>query len=100
MLLDGLYEILNADETEANVKLCDEGHALFKAHFPSNPILPGFVHLDIIEDVFNVQLSGIKKAKFSALVHPGATLTYKKVHTKVKVFLDETEVAQFALSFL
>jgi len=100
MLLDGLYKVINVSENEATVELCDEKHAVFKAHFPSNPILPGFVHLDIIEDAFELQLSGVKKAKFSALVHPRAILTYKKVNTNVKVFLEEVEVAQFALSFL
>ncbi|SFV68561.1 hypothetical protein MNB_SM-4-1424 [hydrothermal vent metagenome] len=96
MLLDGLYEVLNRGENEASVKLSDESHPVFKAHFPQNPILPGFVHLDIIEDVFEMEITAIKKAKYSALILPTQTLVYKRDKNRIKVFMQENEVATFS----
>jgi len=96
LLLDGLYEVLNRGENEASVKLSDESHPVFKAHFPQNPILPGFVHLDIIEDVFEMEITAIKKAKYSALILPTQTLVYKRDKNRIKVFMQENEVATFS----
>jgi len=96
LLLDGLYAVLKKEENEASIKLSDATHPVFKAHFPQNPILPGFVHIDIIEDVFDVNVQGIKKAKYRALVSPKEILIYKKENTKVKAFVDEEEVASFS----
>ena len=78
MLLDGLYSVISVDETEAKVLLSDENHPVFKAHFPSKPILPGFVHLEIISDVIDTEITGVKKAKYNSLVLPSQTLKYIK----------------------
>ena len=95
MLLDGLYTVLNANEIQASVLLSDENHPVFKAHFPSKPILPGFVHLEIISDVFNIEISGVKKAKFTNLVLPSQTLQYTKNANKITVTCDAKDVASF-----
>lgn len=95
MLIDGLYTVLNANETEASVLLSDEDHPIFKAHFPSNPILPGFVHLEIISDVFNIEIKGVKKAKFTNLVLPSQTLQYIKNANKIIVTCNAKDVASF-----
>jgi len=95
MLLDGLYTILDASETEASVLLSDESHPIFKAHFPSNPILPGFVHLEIISDIFNIEIKGVKKAKFNNLVLPSQTLQYIKNANKITVTCNTKDVASF-----
>lgn len=97
MLLDGFYEVIQTNENEVFVKLCDATHKVFQAHFPDKPILPGFVHLDIIEDVFNIEIIGIKKAKYSALVFPSQTLQYIRSDDKIKVICEEKEVATFIL---
>jgi len=95
MLLDGLYTLINAEKSEAKILLCDASHPIFKAHFPSNPILPAFTHIEIIADVFDLDISSIKKAKFSSVVTPKSELLYKKEDRKVKVFCEETLVATF-----
>ena len=97
MLLDGLYTILNENETEVSVLLSDEDHPVFKAHFPSKPILPGFVHLEIISDVFNIEINGVKKAKFTNLVIPSQTLQYIKNGNKIAVTCNSKDVASFAI---
>ena len=98
MLLDGLYEVLEKSEAQARVKLSDASHPIFKAHFPENPILPGFVHLDIIEDVFDFKIAEIKKAKYSSLVLPQEELVYKKEKNRIKIFSHNKEVANFLLA--
>jgi len=78
MLLDGLYTVIEKDDYTARVILADNMHPIFQAHFPSKPILPGFVHLEIISILFNVEIIKIKKAKFLDLVLPSQELTYSK----------------------
>jgi len=95
MLLDGLYRVLNANEREAGVLLSDENHPIFQAHFPLRPILPGFVHLEIISDIFNIEINGVKKAKFTNLVLPSQTLQYIKNGNKIAVTCNNKDVASF-----
>ena len=95
MLLDGLYTVLDVSEREGNILLSDENHPVFKAHFPSRPILPGFVHLEIISDIFKLEIKGVKKAKFTNLVLPSQTLQYIKNANKITVTCDTKDVASF-----
>ena len=97
-MLEGLYSVISADETSAQVLLSDENHPVFKAHFPQNPILPGFVHLEIIADVFQLELKGVKKAKYSAIIHPSQTLQYIKNANKITVTCNNKDVASFSLT--
>jgi len=97
MLLDALYTVLRVDENSAEVLLSDAEHPVFKAHFPEKPILPGFVHLDIISDVFNLEILGVKKAKYSEIVHPSQTLQYIKNANKIVVTCNDKDVASFSL---
>jgi len=94
-MLEGLYSVLNADEISAEVLLSDENHPVFQAHFPSKPILPGFVHLEIISDVFNIDIIGVKKAKYTNLVLPSQTLQYIKNANKITVTCNSKDVASF-----
>ena len=96
-MLEGLYKVLNADENSAEVLLSDENHPVFKAHFPQKPILPGFVHLEIISDVFKLQIQGVKKAKYTELVLPSQTLQYIKNANKITVKSSDKDVASFTL---
>ena len=95
MLLDGLYTIVEKSVNKGSVVLSDASHPVFKAHFPSNPILPGFIHLEIIEELFDIQITGIKKAKYSALVLPSERLDYIKENKKIEVTCNKKEVASF-----
>jgi 3-hydroxyacyl-[acyl-carrier-protein] dehydratase len=95
LLLDGLYTIVEKSSQKGTVLLSDASHPIFEAHFPSNPILPGFVHLEIIEELFDIQITGIKKAKYSALVLPSERLDYIKENKKVVVTCNNKEVASF-----
>jgi len=95
--LDDLYTINRLSEIEVEVFLSDENHPIFKAHFPNNPILPGFIHLEIISDIFNVNIIGVQKAKFNELVLPSQNLFYFKSANKITVKRDEKIIASFSL---
>ncbi len=97
MLLDGLFEVLNKDKSQATVALSDQEHPIFKAHFPSNPILPGFVHFEIASALFDIEITTIKKAKFTEMVLPEQILEYKRDGSKFTVLCESKEVATFLL---
>ncbi|RLA77022.1 MAG: hypothetical protein DRG78_18005 [Epsilonproteobacteria bacterium] len=97
MLCDNLYNVDFKDTHRAIITLCDENHPIFKAHFPSQPILPGFIHFEIVADIFELDITAIKKAKFTKIITPLQTLTYEKNSNKFKVFCEDAEVASFSL---
>ena len=96
-MFNGLYEVISKSETEALIKLSDKTHPVFKAHFPMHPILPGFVHFEIIADVFDLEIVSIKKTKFMHLITPKQVLHYKRNANKFSVICEDKEVASFTL---
>ncbi len=97
MLSKNLYTIDLVTEDKATITLCDETHPIFKAHFPSYPILPGFMNFDIVEELFNIKITTIKKAKFLKTVTPNKTLTYERNKKSFKVICENEVVASFSL---
>jgi 3-hydroxyacyl-[acyl-carrier-protein] dehydratase len=97
MLTKNLYSIEYKDEFKAIIKLCDENHPIFKAHFPTNPIMPGFTNFEIISEVFGEKINSIKKAKFLKLIKPNQTLTYNKNKNNYKVSCEDEIVASITL---
>ena len=97
MLKKDLYKIDYTDETKATITLCDETHPLFKAHFPTKPILPGFMNFDIIEELFSIKITTVKKAKFLKTIEPNQIITYEKNKNNFKVFCEDEVVASFSL---
>jgi 3-hydroxyacyl-[acyl-carrier-protein] dehydratase len=92
-----LYKIDFVDETKAIITLCDENHPLFKAHFPTKPILPGFLNFEIVEELFSLKVTAVKKAKFLKTVEPNQTLTYERNKNSFKVHCKDELVASFSL---
>ena len=97
MLRDKLYEVLYKDENKAIVKLSNKDHPLFKAHFPTMPILPGYIHFEIVADLFDININTIKKAKFLKTISPEQTVVYEKNTNKYRVYSKDEEVANFTL---
>ena len=97
MLLNNLYTIEFKNESKVIVKLSNEEHPVFKAHFPDKPILPGFVHFDIVSDTFNIHLTTIKKAKFIKIALPSQILVYEKNNNKFTVSCNDKEIASFSI---
>lgn len=97
MLTDDLYSVEFKDDNKAIIKLSDSNHPVFKAHFPTNPILPGFINFDIISELFNLEITKIKKAKFIKIIKPNQILTYEKKGNNFKVFCENENVISFTL---
>lgn len=90
--------ILNKDSNSCVVKFSDSEHPVFKAHFPSNPILPGFLLVDILSHIFNLRIIKIKKAKFILGIYPNETITfqleYRSCDLKVVIQREDKKVAE------
>ena len=97
MLTDKLYVIQSRDDSMGVVKLSDAEHPVFKAHFPSQAILPGFMHFEIVSQLFDLEITTIKKAKFLKPALPEHVLIYKKDNNKFRVLCEEEEIASFSL---
>ncbi|NOQ31633.1 MAG: hypothetical protein GQ570_10975 [Helicobacteraceae bacterium] len=59
-----------------SVKLASCEHELFKAHFPTQPLLAGFLLIDIVASVLKDEVSKIKVAKFIAPIFPEDVIVY------------------------
>jgi 3-hydroxymyristoyl/3-hydroxydecanoyl-(acyl carrier protein) dehydratase len=68
--LDGLFEVVSREKNSSCVKLASDAHPVFAAHFESNPILPGFLYIDIIGELFGLEITEVKKAKYFEIVRP------------------------------
>ncbi|MCF6174035.1 MAG: hypothetical protein L3J44_09715 [Campylobacteraceae bacterium] len=97
MLIDGLYDVRYKDNSKAVIQLSDKNHPVFKAHFPQKPIMPGFIHFEIISNVFALKITTIKRAKFLKLIEPNQILTYEREDKKFQVFYENEIVASFVL---
>lgn len=97
MLKKDLYTVNYQDEQKSVITLCDKNHPLFKAHFPTMPILPGFMNFDIVESLFDIKITTVKKAKFLKTIEPNQTITYEKNKNNFKVFCEDEVVASFSL---
>ena len=96
--INGLYTLLKQDIDEVTIKLSTEDHPIFKAHFPNNPILPGFALVDIIAKSLNESIISIQYSKFIAHIKPNDILlctikTQEKKRT-IKVFKNKQKVSE------
>ncbi len=97
MFLDSIFFLLEKDEDFVRIKLANELHPIFQAHFPLHPILPAFVHLEIISKIFDVEITRIKRAKLVSFVLPSQELEYVKHENKYLVKYEGKLVASFIL---
>ncbi|MAD41098.1 MAG: hypothetical protein CL623_01730 [Arcobacter sp.] len=89
-----LYKILSKNENKCVIKLSAKNHPVFKAHFPDNEILPGFLQIDIIAEIFTHQIISIKKAKFISLILPNDIIEYNitsNSNNKYKIIINKSD---------
>lgn len=86
-MLEGLYTILEQRNNFLVLKLTDKKHPIFKAHFPSYPLLPGFLIIDIFAHILKHKIIYIKKGKFINPIFPNDILIchYTQNHKKVDI---------------
>jgi len=97
MNYETLYEVQSKSEHNVSIKLSDETHEVFQAHFPEQAILPGFIHFEIVSNLFAIEIKTIKRAKFMQMVLPAQTLRYERTKNKFKVFCQNDVVASFSI---
>lgn len=93
MLIEGLYKVINTENTAegilATVQL-NEKHAIFKGHFPGNPVMPGVCMIQIIQELTedktgkNLLLAVSSNIKFTAIINP-------EKNAVLKISIDITE---------
>ncbi len=79
MLIEGLYNVISTEKTAegilAKVHL-NKDHAIFKGHFPGNPVMPGVCMIQIIKELTeeatgkNLFLAVSSNIKFMAIINP------------------------------
>lgn len=70
ILLTNLYTVIKSTPNQIVIKLGNKEHPVFKAHFPNQPILPGFLQIDIISNILNDKIIKIIYSKFLAPIYP------------------------------
>jgi len=71
-----LYNILKHEDEKIEVQLADESHPIFQAHFPENPILPGFCHIEILAEILSDDISKIVLLKLKKKSLPNERISY------------------------
>lgn len=98
MILNDFYTLTCKDETRFCVRLSDASHPIFQAHFPTNPIVPGFVLVDMSAEILGIEIVKIKKTKFLKNIAPLSVLWFdvqtNEKTLKIRVSQNEQKVAE------
>ena len=79
MLINDLYTIQSLTESENLIQayvLLQEDHAIFRGHFPGQPILPGVCMMEMIVEIMgehlhqSFRISGAPLIKFLLMIDP------------------------------
>lgn len=99
-MIDNLYMILKQGLEEITIKLTNESHPIFQAHFPNNPILPGFALIDIMAKILDDSIINIHHSKFITHCLPNDILVCKikteKKKRNIKIFKNEKKVSEIS----
>src|SRR5690606_34915961 len=86
MLIEGLYKITANEKTAEGISaavLLNKDHAIFKGHFPGNPVMPGVCMIQIIKELTeeatgkNLFLAVSSNIKFMAIINPEKKLDFQ-----------------------
>ncbi|PRM96375.1 hypothetical protein [Aliarcobacter cryaerophilus] len=96
--MKNLFKILEItkkeNEKEITVLLTNKTHPFFKAHFPNNEILAGFLQIDIVADILKHNIKKINKAKFLSIIKPDDIVKYcisSKDNASYKIIIKNKE---------
>ncbi len=70
------YNILDQTPTQITIQFSAKKHKLFAAHFPRNPIVAGFLQLDILANILNHDIKKIIHIKFLQTLRPLDIVVY------------------------
>ena len=97
-LTQRLYSALEYDSDKVIVEFTSKDHPIFVAHFPKNPILPGFLLIDVISEILKDTVVKIVRSKFISHIVPNDIITYnietKMKRKKITVFKNDKKVSE------
>ena len=90
-----LYNVVSKDDEIIILQSTDDSHPIFKAHFPSHPILPGFCHIEMLSEVLSDEVTEVVLLKLRKKTLPNEKVFYniinKDSRRKIKI-LDEENI--------
>jgi len=96
VLTEGLYKIITQSDDTVELQLSDASHPVFKAHFKNNPLLPGFLQLDLIAEVLDKEIERIVNTKFMKPILPDMRIVFVMSETKrgqrIKILDQESNI--------
>ncbi len=100
-MLNNLYKVTNKTDNHFSISLSDKNHKIFKAHFPNNPLLPGFILLDICEKELNHKIKKLKKINFIKPILPNQSIDFhiKKNNENLQIKITNNETLLSTLSY-
>lgn len=97
-MLKGFYTVLSKTDTSCIIQFTHAEHEIFLAHFPTNPIVPGFALIDTLSEVFQDEIVQIKKSKFIAHILPNDIIhcfvTHKQKEKHIVLTKNEKKVSE------
>jgi len=85
--LDNLYQSRflkkEGNSSEIEIVFANKEHEIFQAHFPTNQLLPGFLQIDIAQELFNIKIKKIKKTKFLSIIKPNNQILFSQIKNKI-----------------
>ncbi len=104
-LKDTFYTVKSLTVDGGNIQanlLLNADHAIFKGHFPGNPVTPGVVQLEILGEVLSdvldqkVNLKTMGNCKFLAILNPAVN---SEIEVKISHSLTEENTHKVAAQF-
>ncbi len=121
MLLNNFYKIQSVSSQSENeiiaTIILNPEHEIYKGHFPNNPVVPGVVSVQIINEILSKHLvkklmtSSAKSIKFPAMINPNVNpqlfvkINYtenedKSCKVTAQIFFEDIIFLKFSGSFL
>jgi 3-hydroxymyristoyl/3-hydroxydecanoyl-(acyl carrier protein) dehydratase len=82
------YTILDQTPTKISIKFASKKHKLFLAHFHNNPIVAGFLQLDILTQILKHNIKKIIYIKFLQSLKPLDIVVYHIKESKHETFFE------------
>lgn len=75
-LVGDFYSVVSRCTEHLCIKFSTADHIVFKAHFPTYPVVPGFLLIDIFAYEYDVNVLEVVVAQFKNMVTPGEVIIY------------------------
>ncbi len=75
-LIGELYDVVAKNDKYLHIKLADSTHVVFQAHFPTYPVVPGFLLVDIFAHEYGASIVEVATAQFKNVVTPNEEIIY------------------------